>query len=56
MTKEDVMDLTVAVVVAIIAVTPLAVWVVWWLLADLAESGTGSYSAVHHATTRRWTA
>ena len=53
MTKEDVMDLTVAVVVAIIAVTPIAVWVIWWLLADLAESATGSYSTVHHATATR---
>jgi len=49
MTKEDVMELTVAVVVAIVAVMPVALWVIWWLLADLGESATGSYSAVHHA-------
>jgi|GEM_PF-4115426 len=43
------MDLTVAVVVAIVAAMPVAVWVVWWLLADMGERATGSYSALHHA-------
>jgi hypothetical protein len=45
------MDLSVAVVLAILAVMPIAVWVTWWLLADLGETATGSYRTVHHATT-----
>ncbi len=49
--KEDVMYLSVGVVFAIILVlTSPIVWVVWWLLADLGEKATGSYSTVHHAT------
>jgi hypothetical protein len=53
MAKEDVMDLTVAVLVAILAAMPVVVWVTWWLLADLGETATGSYSTAHHATTAR---
>jgi hypothetical protein len=53
MTKEDAMDLSVAIVVAMIAAAPVVVWIAWWLLADLGESATGSYSTVHHATAAR---
>ncbi len=45
------MDLTVAVVLAILAAMPVAVWVIWWLLADLGEAATGSHGTVHHGTT-----
>lgn len=44
------MDLTVGVILAIIAAAPIAVWVMWWLLADLGEGATVSYSTVHHAS------
>ncbi|HEX9094653.1 MAG TPA: hypothetical protein VF990_00980 [Candidatus Dormibacteraeota bacterium] len=47
------MNLSVATALAIIAAAPVVVWIAWWLLADLGERATGSYSAVHHATAPR---
>lgn len=47
------MDLSFAIVLAMIAAAPVVVWIAWWLVADLGERASGTYRTAPHATAAR---